>query len=174
MKKVQTNNNVIKFFKSQNMILLIFLVMIFFLIGYSRHIIKNERLYTIEVNSKQSKDKKILFEDGIIIINYKTHYFLAPQIKYNGANVSLKSYKAGYYIGKQKIYELKNNKGKNNFDLKSVLENENFNVYEPSKNAVIFSEKNLKNIEKMTFKLNGVTTSGKKYSLIIPLVISEI
>ena len=151
------------------MVLLIFTIFILFLIGYNKTIIKNERLFIVEANKKS-----VNFSNGLVIINNKTHYFLSPKIKYDGENVILKNYTAGYYIGKRKIYEIKSNSSSDEFDLKGVIENENFSVYEPRKKALIFSKEVLKKDIKIKFKLIGKTKKDKDFSLEIPLNVEEI
>lgn len=169
VKKAKVKNNIKTFIKSQNMVLIIFLLFIVFLMFYSRSLIKNERMFVVE-----SSDKTAIFKDGVIILNNKTHYFIAPKIDYTGKSVKLKNYTAGYYVGNKKIYELKNNKGKDEFDLESVIENENFSVYEPRKKAVIFNKKTVNKLIKMKFIIVGKTVDGKNYKLEIPLTVSEI
>ena len=143
-------------------------LLIIFLIVYSANIVRGEKLYIVE-----GKKDNISFISGNLILNHKTHYFRAPTIKYDGKEIKLKSYKIGYYVNKKTIYEIKSNEDKKSFDLKAVVENESFNVYEPSKDALVFNENVLKNIIDLKFIIVGKTTKNKDFKLEVPLEVSE-
>ena len=169
-KKVKVKKNkIVKFLKSQSMISLIFALLVLFLMIFNQKILQKEKIYVIEGNNKNT-----VIKTGSISMNNKIIFFNGPTIKYSGEDITLKNYKYGFYVKDKKIYEVKKTNEDVSYSLKTVLENSSFNFMDGRKGSRIYTKKVVNNIEKMKFKLVGKTEKGKKISITIPLMVSEV
>lgn len=167
--KTKKNKKLIRFLKSQSMVSLVLAFLVLFLIVFNNKLIQNEKIYVIE-----GSNKKVVLKTGSVAMNNKIVFFNGPKISYHGKDVELKNYKMGFYVNNKKIYETKNLDEDTTYSLKMVLDNNSFNFMDSRKNSNIYTKDVIKNIEKMKFKLTGTDKNGKKISISIPLMVSEV
>ena len=84
-------------------------------------------------------------------------------------------YKIGYYIGDEPLSIISSEtSGVSDVSLIELLQNSEYSFTENHSSALHFNHKTLKNLEKMSFNIEGTTKSGEEISIKIPLNVTKI
>ena len=168
--KKKKKNKVMDFLNSYKTVCFALVIVTVFVLGYHIYTIKNTNLY---VFGGYNDDVTVL--DGTIFIGYDINRFASPSIIINN-DTKIKEYTIGYYV-KNKPISVKSNTNSKDIDevkLSSIINNTEFSFTEIHKNAEYFSKSNIKNIDKLTFKINAKGTKGEEINIELPLDITKI
>lgn len=182
MEKKNQNKNESTLFKIINSPNLIIAVLVLFAIGlmiYNRFLINSVTLYNFYA---YEEDFSIM--NGTIFVGYDVNYFGDSKISYMGEKMSLYDFEIGYYIKKDgKYYEISKMTGykmsddeaeKVGANLEDILNKTDFSFTEVHDDAMFLSEDNIKNIDNLIFRIQGIDEEGEKVDIEIPLEINKV
>ncbi len=169
-----------RIFNSPYSIIIVLVVLSVLLMVYNRFLINSINLYSF---SAFEKDVSIF--NGTIYTSYDINYFGDSKIAYTGKDIKLNTYEIGYYIKTSSSYKeiatIKSLDNKENSDLKDVnislkeiLNTTNFSFTEVSKNALFLSKNNIKNLDKLIFKISGKDDKGTDIDIEVPIEIEKV
>lgn len=160
-------------------IIIVLIIFSILLMVYNRYLVSSTKLYTFS-----GFDKKYSILNGTIYTSRNINYFGDSKIYYNGDDIKLSSYEIGYYIKKDSSYQkisVMTSLSDSEFthiegsaSLKELLQSTDFSFTETSKEAVFMSKSNMKQIDKLIFKIYGKTESGEDVDIEIPLDVQKI
>ena len=159
-----------KLFHSHSLICAIFALVSIAVMIFNLYIMKENRVY---VFGGYSDDVTVM--DGSIFTSLQVNRFAAPSILYSGKDKTLSEYTIGYYIGDEAISIISNETN----DLKDIslielIRNSQFSFTESHNDAKFLSHNNLKNIDKLKFKIKAITNSKEEIAIEVPLDVTKI
>ncbi len=169
-----------KVFKVINSPISIIIVLALLVVGlmlYSRFLIKSTTLYRF---SAYTEDFSII--NGTVFTNHNLNYFGDSKVIYTGKDMDLYDFKVGYYIkndneyttiGEYKGLDTANEEGAH-ASLKEILLNMDLSFTETHKDAEYMSEENIKNIDKMVFRITGKDKDDKDINIEIPVDVEKV
>ncbi len=169
-----------KVFKVINSPISIIVVLALLVVGlmiYSRFLINATTLYRF---SAYTEDFSII--NGTIFVNHNLNYFGDSKVIYTGNDMKLYDFKVGYYIknggkyttiGEYKGLDTAKEEGAS-ASLKEILLNMDLSFTETHKNAEYMSVENIKNIEKMVFRITGKDKDDKDINIEIPVDVEKV
>ena len=163
-------NKIKDFFRSYNAICVILVLVCVVMFIFNLYIMNETRIYVFG-----GYEDGITIMDGTIFTSIKTNRFSAPSISYTKDNYVLKEYKIGYFLGDDEISVITNESNDlSDVSLIELLQNTEFSFTETHNGAMYFNHKNLKNIDNLTFKIIGKTTSDEDISINVTLNVTKI
>ena len=172
------NNDKLKGFESilynPNTIIVILVIIIALIMMLNIYIIKSHKIYTFG-----GFGESLSISNGTIDINHDINHFVGGNIIYTGKNETLTKYKVGYYICNKdkykKIIEVGNSElGDEEVNIKNLVEYQSFSFTESHRVAKNLSKNNIKDINKLCFKIEGLTKKNKKIEIKIPMSLTKI
>jgi len=169
-----------KIFKVINSPISIIIALALLVVGlmlYSRFLVKATTLYRF---SAYTEDFSII--NGTIFTNHNLNYFGDSKVIYTGEDMKIYDFKVGYYIknddkyttiGEYKELDTANDEGVS-ASLKEILLNMDLSFTETHKDAEYMSEENIKNIDKMVFRITGKDKDDKDINIEIPVDIEKV
>lgn len=176
-KETQTKNNknskIFNFFNNPVTIIVTLILFAILLMLYNRYLVNSMNLYTF---TGFNDDISII--NGTIYTGYDINYFGDSKALYTGRDIQLSTYEVGYFIKNKDKYTIvavteSIQELENSASLKEIVETIDFSFTEVSKDALYLSKDNIKNIDKLTFKISGTDELGNEVSIEIPLTVTK-
>lgn len=171
--ETKKNNNIKNFLIGPYPIIIYLSILIIILLVFNYKLARTPILYTF---SGETEEASIL--EGSIYIGNDINNFSAPNIIFNGDNISLKDYTIGYYIKDGKdLIELSiatTNQDKETVKIKDILNASEWSFTEQHKNAKYFSKDNIEKLDKLCFIIEGTDSKDEEVSYTIPLTVTKI
>ena len=159
-----------KFLHSYHAICAVLALVSVVLMVFNMYIMKETSIYVFG-----GYEDGITVMDGTIFTSIKINRFSAPVVSYTKQDYKLTKYKIGYYIGDEPLSIISSEtSGVSDVSLIELLQNSEYSFTENHSSALHFNHKTLKNLEKMSFNIEGTTKSGEEISIKIPLNVTKI
>ena len=164
----------------------IIVVLILFSIGllvYSRYLVRCNKVYTF-----YGYTENFSFFGGTIYEGPLVNYFGDSKVLYTGEDIGLYDYEVGFYIHEDSEYRTiavmkgydtsgeddSSKKEVKAASLKQILEGTSFSFTEAHKDAQFLSTDNMKNLDKLVFRVHGKDKDGKDIDIEVPLTTEKI
>ena len=170
---MKQRDKIINFLKSPYALITYLIVLVLILIGFNFYFVRSVNVYVFNGYSDE-----YTFLDGSIYTGFDINTFTSPTIIYSGDEIVLKDYEIGYFIKDgddfNNISVVTPSEDKDEVLLSEVLTKTEFSFTEIHKNAYFFSKKNIKNIEKLYFRISGTTLDDDNILVEIPLNVQKV
>lgn len=150
-----------KIFCSYKSIIVLLSILVIILLAFNLYIVKTTKIYSFS-----GTHEKLAILPGTIYIGYNINRFQAPQIVYNGENITLKSGVVGYYIESEPISIFEFN---TELKLKDILNSHDFSFTEMHRKAQKLSKSKLDRLENLMFSISAEKKDGEDFVVEVPL-----
>lgn len=177
----KTNKNVSPIMKIINSPISIIVALIILCIGlliYTRYLVGCNKVYTF-----YGYTDEFSFFGGTIYEGQTMNYFGDSKVLYTGKDINLSDYELGFYIkdgdnynaiSVMKGYETTSESEVAYASLKDILMGSGLSFTETHKEAQFLSKENMKNIDKLVFRVAGKDKSGKDVDIEVPMTVEKI